>query len=721
METNQPKKRAPRRKKEVPLDPQAAREEAELRMKIQQSLQTQYVDRATLEDNSSGASGAGNDPLMMYGQMGFCGAVGDQNNGMGMNGMGMMPSQFQNQGQFNGQGGYGMADLTQEEMALCVKKAELKLYEQNLLQQKMMLQQKMNEMQYQELQQQQDMWKQSRMGSNGSEINSVDIMRELRLKQEQLLQMGAAQKHMGDMRGMGMGTDYQRGFSGDQGFNHQNQQMNQGPSYYNRKGSNQSANSQNNYVDLTGSPKQPPSQDALEMEAMIKQRMMQEAMMQRQQSVSPHMEATMNRQMMQEMNPGMQRAFYPENFVAHSPSPQNMQQMQGMMQQHTEQNQQGNQGIAPQAQSPGKEREHLLSLLQRLASEPESESGLESLLSMPTPGGGSVRDSLTMGDLKAWLNRKNSQGAQSIGFNSVADGMEASFSSVIGASMVNMQDDEHVVPPGADTTNDGNIGSLPHHAPHRDSSFDLDPISENGLPNDQLGGRQDRISLTVDDLKQGRGQMNRNRAPALGEAGKTDSLCINDLKEEDFTRSIDTTNNSHSSGMSLSLADFGESFLDSKMQNSFMTQGAQNSSSVMPSILKNNQSEMMMSMDSLTYSALMKEGNESSIGLGLTRDLSYVPEGDNESRTSLDSDPLKASQRAMSQGSKASSARSGRSKANSNANRPSIMSEISNWSNSNPYGDGDKQGEGDDTERKRSGESVDVAELEALQDPEFSL
>ena len=201
-----------------------------------------------------------------------------------------------------------------------------------------------------------------------------------------------------------------------------------------------------------------------------------------------------------------------------------------------------------------------------------------------------------------------------------------------------------------------------------------------------------------------------------------DSLCITDLKEQDFTKNTDATNNSHSSGMSLSLADFGESFLDSK--SSFMTQGAPNSNSVMPSTFKSNQSEMMMSMDSLTYSALMKEGNESSVGLGLVRDLSYVPEGDNESRTSLDSGSRKASQGAISRGSKDSSVRSGRSKANSNANRPSIMSEISNWSNSNPYGDGNIQDEEDDTERQRSnrsGESVDVAELEALQDPEFSL
>ena len=704
---NQQKKRAPRRKKEAPLDPQAAREEAELRMKIQQSLQTQYVDRATVEENNTGTSGAGNDPLMMYGQMGFCGEVGDQNNAMGMNGMGMMPLQFQNQGQFNGQGNYGMADLSQEEMALCMKKAEIKLYEQRLLQHKMMLQHKMNEVQYQELQQQQDMWKQPRMGSNGSEINSVDIMRELRLKQEQLLQMGAAQKHMEDMkRGTSTDTDYQRRFSGDQGFNHMNQRMmNQSPSYYNRQGSNQNANSQNNFVDLTGTSELPPAQNELQMETMMKQRIMQEAMMQRQQSVSPHMGTAMNHM--------VQRDSYPENFAAHSPSPQKMQQMQGMMQQHhTVQNQQNNQGIAPQAQSLGKQREQLFAMLERLSSEPESESGLESLLSMPTPGGGSVRDSLTMGDLKAWLNVRNS-----IGFNSVADGMEASFNSVMGASMVNMQEDEHVVTPGADT-NGGNMSVPAEHIPYRNSSFDLDPISENKFPSNEDGGRQDRTSLTVDDLKEGRGR----KAPALRDSGKVDSLCITDLKEQDFTKNTDATNNSHSSGMSLSLADFGESFLDSK--SSFMTQGAPNSNSVMPSTFKSNQSEMMMSMDSLTYSALMKEGNESSVGLGLVRDLSYVPEGDNESRTSLDSGSRKASQGAISRGSKDSSVRSGRSKANSNANRPSIMSEISNWSNSNPYGDGNIQDEEDDTERQRSnrsGESVDVAELEALQDPEFSL
>ena len=49
-----PKKRRNRKKKEIILSPEAAREEAELRMKIQQSLQTQFVTRPKLENRPPG-------------------------------------------------------------------------------------------------------------------------------------------------------------------------------------------------------------------------------------------------------------------------------------------------------------------------------------------------------------------------------------------------------------------------------------------------------------------------------------------------------------------------------------------------------------------------------------------------------------------------------------------------------------------------------------------
>jgi hypothetical protein len=126
----------------------------------------------------------------------------------------------------------------------------------------------------------------------------------------------------------------------------------------------------------------------------------------------------------------------------------------------------------------------------------------------------------------------------------------------------------------------------------------------------------------------------------------------------------------------------------------------------------------------------MKVGNDSNSSTGpICHDLSDVAEGDNESRTSTASNvdgPLR-----MSQASRASSSRSGRSKKRSSNRGPSIMSEISNWSASNPYGEdsnhnlneeGNAGDQADDTDRQRSGSSVDVAEMEALHDSvDFSL
>jgi hypothetical protein len=786
MNMNPPKQRRNRKKKDIPIDPQAAREEAELRMKIQQSLQTQYVDRASVEEH-------GANPLMMYGQMGICGVVGGQdgmNNNMGMNtaamndGMGIMQQQWMQQQQFNNPN-YGM--LTQDEMAQCMKNAEMKMYEMQLQQEKMILQQKMQQKITMEKMQQQAqlnmMRQQQGMAHHGQGgINSVEIMRELRLKQEQLLQMGAAQNHMEEMsRGMSSGSEsqqYQRGFSNNQEFAEQSQDssffsgsesdIDLARKWYNhqknvnqnmgRQNSGQSAHSQNNLVDLTGSPSPQPMQQRrdrmtspinqrpapAEMEAMMmEQRMMQEEMQMAQTSASQRaleIDAMLKQKMMQEfqmqqMKMAQSPSPHKTQQMTQSPSPQQVEaMMMQAVQMQNQQNQQSNQGNMAQAKSPARSREQLFSLLERLRSE-ETESGLESLLSLPTPGGGSIRDSLTLGDLQAWVALKNSKCGESVvGFHSVGNDMSASFSSVMGASMENL--DEQLVIPGI-AAYEGSVKHSPHQGSpgntKRGSSFDLAPIAENALANQAGSGQKDRISLTVNDFKQGwaheheeaqRQPQKSKRAPSLGQTEKKESLTVVDLKQSNFSKSS-------MSGMSLSLGDLGDDLFDSNAQISFM-QNSTMTHGMMPNPVKHNQSEMMMSMDSLTYSALMKVGNESNSSTGpICHDLSDVAEGDNESRTSTASNV--DGQLRMSQASRASSSRSGRRlRQSSNDTRgPSIMSEISNWSASNPYGDdsnhnlneeGNAGDQADDTDRQRSGSSVDVAELEALHDSvDFSL
>ncbi|KAL3794699.1 hypothetical protein ACHAWO_012346 [Cyclotella atomus] len=791
MDMNLPKQRRVRKKKEEPLDPQAAREEAELRMKIQQSLQTQYVDRANLEDGNNAQPANNNNPLMMYGHLGMCGMAGEQdmasmmmNGGMNMQQQmmqnEMMAQQFQqNQGQFNNQH-FGMMDLSAEEMAQCMNNAEIKMYEMQLQQKKMLLHQKINEF---EMQRQQQTWnagiQQQQQRSHGMAINGADIMRELRMKQEQLLQMGAAQKHMEEMnRAMSPGnfSGSSRGFSDrtsggissvsdDSSFfsanesdpslarkwyNHQRGVMNRSPQFddgsYVRHNSNQSAHSQQgNVVDLTDDSRQgmvspmtqntaqSHSQQALEMEAMLKQKLMME--MQK--------EALMKQKIMEEMqklqSPSLQnlqavelmmkQKMMQEMQMAQSPSPQNVQAMM-QQQQQVMQNQQNNQGGSVlQGESPGKSRELLFAMLNRITSEDTNESGLESLLSMPFPGGGSLRDSLTLGDLQTWLKMKNSTGTADMGFHSVNDNdMSASFNSVMGDSMANLAE-ENIVTPGVEAE-DNHIPPNLRDLSNR-TSYDLGTISEDG--GDQEAGKPSRISLTVNDLKQGwtqerdaklKSPVKAKKAPALGQSGKKESLTVGDLKQNYFSKS---SGYSHNSGMSLSLGDFGEDILNAEMSvgsvmitNSLLSQGPTPASIRNPS----NMSEMMMSMDSMTYSALV-HGNDSISELA--RDLSDVVEGDNESRASTSTDVClvvdgKPGPLHTSQTSRASSSRSGRSQKRSTASRPSVMSEISQWSNSNPYADEGEENAQDDSERQKSGESVEVAELEALHDSvDFSL
>lgn len=696
---NPPKQRRNRKKKETVLSPQAAREEAELRMKIQQSLQNQFVDRANREDS------AGTDnPIMMYGQMGMCGMVGEQNdtntggvNSIAVNtindGMGMIqPQQFQNPGH--------------------MPMSEMDMYEMQLEQRKLMLAQKMNEMR----QQQQGMYtpnsgQQMGMGgiNNRGGINSVDIMRELKMKQEQLLQMGLAQKHMEELNSrtsVGSDSDYQqqRGFSNESNesdaelamkwYNYQKQNS--------RGYSNQSGHSQDNFVDLTGGnqtnssvhqyPGQSPSpinqhtgqfSSAYmpEMEAMMRQQMMEKMMMQemqiqemqRQQSPSPHMQAMehmMNQDIMQEkMMKEMQ-----------------MREQQAMMLQQMIKNQQNNQSVMPQSKSPGKSNELAKATMGRLTSE---ESGLQSLLSMPTSEKGSARDSMTMptsdkgsardsmtvGDIQDWFAQKERPGKNSMGFYSVGNDMSASFSSIMGDSERNLSTNAVAGEEGSNQDSPS-----PRTLSNRDSVIDLAPIDEND--GDDPGTRKDRISLTVNDLKK------TKRAPALGEVGQKNSL-------EASSGAI-----SYASGMSLSVGDFGEGFLDSQMQSSIL----KSQQGFTPNSIKNNQSEMMMSMDSLTYSALLKVGNGSNSEIAieggtLTRDLSEVVEGDDESRTSSNG-PLR-----NSQGSNARSR-------DSNNSRPSVVSQISQWSKSNPFKDDNaEQNDGDGNRRQKS---LGVDELEAV-------
>eukprot|EP00956_Cyclotella_meneghiniana_P014009 scaffold20734_cov66-Cyclotella_meneghiniana.AAC.7 len=718
MDMNPPKQRRNRKKKESVLSPQAAREEAELRMKIQQSLQNQFVDRANREDSTGS-----DNPVMMYGQMGICGAVGEQNNTNtgGMNyslavdaindGMGMIhPQQFQNPSH--------------------MPMSEMDMYEMQLEHRKMMLAQKMNEMQRQ---QQQGMYTQNseRMGmggmSNRGRVNNGDIMRELKMKQEQLLQMGLARKHMEELSRRTIvesDSDYQqqRGFSNESNesdvelamkwyncqkqnsrqfsnqssnesnesdaelamkwYNYQKQNSRQFSNqssnesnesdpelaikWYNyqkqnsRQFSNQSGHSQDNFVDLTGgdtnsSMHQYPGQSLSpinqhtrqfstpytpEMEAIMRQQMMEKMMMQemqRQQSPSPHLQA-IEHMMNQEMT-----------------------QLHQMMK-----NQQNNQYVIPQAKSPGKSKELVKAMMGRVTSEPESESGLESLLSMPSSGKGSVRDSMTVGDIQDWF-QKERPGKNSMGFYSVGNDMSASFGSVMGDSDRILSTDA-VAGEGSFDQDSPSLRTLSN----RDTGFDLAPIDEND--GDDPGNRNHRISMTVNDLKE------TKRAPALGEIGQKNSL--------------------DASGMSLSLGDFGEGFLDSQMQSSLL----KSQQGFTPNSMKNNQSEMMMSMDSLTYSALLKVGNESNSEIANEvrarhRDLSEVVEGDDESRTSSNGQLMN------SQGSNARSR-------TSNNSRPSVVTEISQWSKSNPFKDDDD--ESNDEEGNTRQKSLGVDELEAV-------
>lgn len=662
MDMNPPKQRRNRKKKESVLSPQAAREEAELRMKIQQSLQNQFVDRANREDSTGS-----DNPVMMYGQMGICGAVGEQNNTNtgGMNslavdaindGMGMIhPQQFQNPSH--------------------MPMSEMDMYEMQLEHRKMMLAQKMNEMQRQ--QQQQGMYIQNseRMGmggmSNRGRVNNGDIMRELKMKQEQLLQMGLARKHMEELSRRTIvesDSDYQqqRGFSNESNesdpelamkwYNYQKQNS--------RQFSNQSGHSQDNFVDLTGgdtnsSMHQYPGQSLSpinqhtgqfstpytpEMEAIMRQQMMEKIMMQ---------EMQLQMQLQQSPSPHLQAIEHMMN--------QEMTQLQQMME-----NQQNNQYVIPQAKSPGKSKELVKAMMGRVTSEPESESGLESLLSMPSSGKGSVRDSMTVGDIQDWF-QKERPGKNSMGFYSVGNDMSASFGSVMGDSDRILSTDA-VAGEGSFDQDSPSLRTLSN----RDTGFDLAPIDEND--GDDPGNRNHRISMTVNDLKE------TKRAPALGEIGQKNSL--------------------DASGMSLSLGDFGEGFLDSQMQSSLL----KSQQGFTPNSMKNNQSEMMMSMDSLTYSALLKVGNESNSEIANEvrarhRDLSEVVEGDDESRTSSNGQLMN------SQGSNARSR-------TSNNSRPSVVTEISQWSKSNPFKDDDDESNDEDGNTRQK--SLGVDELEAV-------
>ena len=302
----------------------------------------------------------------------------------------------------------------------------------------------------------------------------------------------------------------------------------------------------------------------------------------------------------------------------------------------------------------------------RVTSEPESESGLESLLSMPSSGKGSVRDSMTVGDIQDWF-QKERPGKNSMGFYSVGNDMSASFGSVMGDSDRILSTDA-VAGEGSFDQDSPSLRTLSN----RDTGFDLAPIDEND--GDDPGNRNHRISMTVNDLKE------TKRAPALGEIGQKNSL--------------------DASGMSLSLGDFGEGFLDSQMQSSLL----KSQQGFTPNSMKNNQSEMMMSMDSLTYSALLKVGNESNSEIANEvrarhRDLSEVVEGDDESRTSSNGQLMN------SQGSNARSR-------TSNNSRPSVVTEISQWSKSNPFKDDDD--ESNDEEGNTRQKSLGVDELEAV-------
>eukprot|EP00804_Cyclotella_cryptica_P023468 CCRYP_012137-RA/>CCRYP_012137-RA protein AED:0.06 eAED:0.06 QI:369/1/1/1/1/1/2/159/787 len=713
---------------------------------------------------------------------------------MGMNNnSGMLQQQFQFQqsqeqysGQqvpFNGQQNYGQVQ-TKEELNQFIDTAEIKAYEMRLRAKKMMLQQQMqmSENQWHEGAIQYSNEIIERNMSQWSGLSRADLMRELRLEQDRLL-VAAAQKQMAMSTGMismndsnsffeqGLSAENQfvdrPGFSPelkrpslsqqtwyeqqqleqrtrnssaylDEQFEHRNRNDSQ-RSYQDRQLERRYTNPtvyQNGHFDgghtnqsahqhgqLQRRHTNPPASTAYEQNTNYVDLTM---------SPQPRMQHMRNQMMSPtDLNQVQnQLGYYEGQNPPHSPSPH----VEEMMNQYQVQQNPIHQGDLPQKNSVGQPYHHMQKLEESSSEATENAEPQSNL--QPQVDDTTFKDSLGISDLQAWLAFKSS-GGESIGFHSVGS-MSASFGSVMTSSILNVDDDpvthghsgggngtplRKITNDGSPEASDRSVGKSPYHdspcsPSYHDIIQDLAPIAED--------------SLEEEDQKSNFGTSNarKNRA---GDPLKI-SLTIGDLQQRrDLERSIQP-GLSQNSGMSFTIGDSIGELGD--LLNSNLSEGIGNSH-LSPGLMTNSvgmtQSDLMMSIDSVTYSALMA-ANQSNSSMTMNRDLCELLEEENESRSSTastvgDNASDKSAPLSLSGGSKTSGSTKrsvtslGGRRRRSADSRPSIMSEISEWSSSNPYGDDSVQNAEEQDHSPNEADNkghhkveVDVTELDALSD-----
>jgi hypothetical protein len=320
--------------------------------------------------------------------------------------------------------------------------------------------------------------------------------------------------------------------------------------------------------------------------------------------------------------------------------------------------------------------------------------------------------------------------------------MSASFGSVMGSSILNVDEEpfthghiggvngtplRKVTNEGSLPASDMNLCNNDRKSPYQDSQsspsyhdsiLDLAPIAE-----DSLEDEDQKSNFRTSNCRR-----NRSVDPLMT------SLTIGDLQQRrELERSIQP-GLSQNSEMSFTIGDSIGELGD--LLNSNLTEGIAGSN-LSPGLTSHsvgmNQSDLMMSIDSVTYSALMA-ANQSNSSMTMNRDLSELLEEENVSCTSTTSNvgdnvseksaPLSLSGGSKTSGSAKRSVTSLRGRRRRSADsRPSIMSEISEWSSSNPYGDDSVENtEGDDNTPNEAGDKghqrveVDVTELDVLSD-----
>eukprot|EP01082_Thalassiosira_pseudonana_P001343 g1147.t1 g1147 contig10:1484113-1486683(+) len=811
-----PKKRRPRKKKEVVLDEETDRQERELRMKIAQSLHNQYASRTQVEteevnlqqkqrqrgySDDSGGGGGGqimyNDFMMMTqqqqmmggGMVGLC----DQSNGMqGQNHVGvnnnMMGYQQQQQGQYgfhnnmqqnddqrngpgqgggginNGGGGGGMGSY---EMQANVKMQMMQQHFQEQEQRKMQLQLNNNWRQQQQLQsddnQQQYRTQNSHSplyysGKNGEDmkgsgLSREEIMRQLRMEHERLL--GEAQKRRDAMNEEGNANLSEGGNMNNMYCNPtmDNGNMNEGgmPMNYCQQVPNQN----NNFS-------QQHSQEVFQNECYPSQQQ-GNYQYQRNNGVQQNAQRVQQIDFTQNQNYiGLSESLIAQNKPLRAASETAYYQQNNGYQYQQEQRSRSQGDIAYQKQSlyqhnalpnsepmmslgdnlcqssetptlsnisqnaPSQERlEHdqLFELQQNLlkdsaammnfenqrqqtinTSQHQNQGGAQEQVfhkvfhtSNKTPNEVIELDT-SVSDIESWLEASGKSslgGNSSMGFYSVGN-MSASFSSLADGPVIvdTFTSNNQKEPSSASGKHSAEKASQ-----YRDSVVDLAPINEDGSDSD--------------------------RPDVLGDV-------------------LEKSDRSAASGNSLMMSLAEGDLMDSNL----MGHGAFNKSGM------NKSMDLMMSLDSITYNALM---SQSKSGIDMNVSLSEFLDTDNEPTAGDGGGKAKAkppqghrmsslSSTSQSKGSKSSSlssnnqssvgkesvasrgSRRGRRIPNENE-RPSIMSEISNWTQSNPFDDSEYSGDAPATytaptrrqkdppsSSQRPNFTIDTAEADALHD-----